>query len=71
MLMDVLSELIALETFDLDDRIDFLLESINEVRTKIGMPEVEEPEDYDDYYDEEGDDEEDGGLTGGGDDNGE
>jgi hypothetical protein len=70
MLMDVLSELIALETFDLDDRIDFLLETINETREKVGLAKVEEPEDYDDYYDE--DEEEEGGLTDGdGDDSGE
>ena len=60
MLMDVLSELIALETYDLDDRIDFLIESINETRKKIGLPEVEEPDyDYeDDEEDEEDEDEE-------------
>jgi len=63
MLMDVLSELIALETYDLDDRIDFLLDTINETRLKVGLEEVEEP----DEYDEDEEDDEEVGITEGGD----
>jgi hypothetical protein len=63
MLMDVLSELIALETYDLNDRIDFLLDTINETRLKVGLEEVEEP----DEYDEDEEDDEEVGITEGGD----